>query len=241
MLFSLVLLPKASRCLECLQQHLCYCLLPNSSYIDLSPLANETFDLFNTEGVYRYAISLCKPFSKYADCTDVFGCQYNNETGKFNDLGKTQPTFVDIHTLMLENDTTKVYIDLVCSKKEDDFHFASNFLTSSPFNFTLESKFACPMNTSESTTSTSIPHITNSTSSTVTSSPTTGHAAPTNTTSATKTSTAPSHASSTTVRTSRGTTALKTTLTTHHSTAKAISIMTTPLIAAVVFISKLLI
>ncbi|KAK0054010.1 cell wall protein DAN4 [Biomphalaria pfeifferi] len=242
-----LILPGTVLCgLLCTQQHLCHCALPNNTYIDLSPLANVTFDQLFPNGDYKYAINLCQPFNKTEDCTNVYACQYNNETGKFNALGNNVPTFIDINTLMLENNTSKVYIELLCSGEDYTLDFGSQFSERSPFNFTLKSKYACPLNgslptTAPSTTSSVVTThginvtTTGSTLSTVVTISVKTSASSGTTTKGTSTQTPP-----TTSSRNPTSTTIKVSSTTHKGAAPVLSSMTTPIMAVAVLIAVII-
>ncbi|CAL1533658.1 unnamed protein product [Lymnaea stagnalis] len=129
---------------QCVEQRLCYCHLEDGSYIDVSPVGSSRFDLIDPNGVYKYSIEVCQTFNLSKDCENVFGCQYSSESGKYNVLGRSSPTFADKGTMKIQIGSSITYINLECTSGVDILSFSDSFPGISPFNFTLQTKYACP-------------------------------------------------------------------------------------------------
>ncbi|KAI8793053.1 cell wall protein DAN4 [Biomphalaria glabrata] len=172
----------------CVSQDGCYCQQTQNEYIDLQPIGNVTFNLNDASGKFNYEFELCQTFNLTADCSSVYGCQFNSLISQYNDIASSPPEFVDIYTIRYKTSSNITsFVQLYCTNGTDSFVLVNN-TDPSHLQFRLETRHACPQMLSTTVSPTTL-------STSTTSNTTTAHA---NTTASSTTA----HSNTTTVTTS---------------------------------------
>ncbi|KAK0054011.1 cell wall protein DAN4 [Biomphalaria pfeifferi] len=128
----------------CVSQDGCYCQQTQNEYIDLQPIGNVTFNLIDDSGTFKYKFELCQTFNLPANCSSVYGCQFNSIINQYNDIASSPPEFADIYTIRYNTSSNITsFVQLYCTNGTDSFVLVNN-TDPSHLQFRLETRHACP-------------------------------------------------------------------------------------------------